>query len=236
MPACCCPHAVSTGRFFSRFARLYRRRFEKHGFELSQQQLLAGLEQAGFGQARLLEIGSGVGHLHQTLLERGADAAIGVELAPEMIEQARQWAERRGLAGRVSYHEGDFMLLAGDLPMADVTVLDKVVCCYPDAEGLVKASLAKTRRVYALTYPRKRWFVRAGVALLALGLRLLRSDFRPYVHEPAAIRQWIRAAGFMPVYQGWTAVWHTQVYVRRGHADGGVLRASSETGFGGQAY
>ncbi len=212
--SCCCPHAVSAGRFFSRFARRYRRRFEKKGFEPCQRQLLAGLERAGFQDARILEIGSGVGHLHQTLLERGAASAVGVELAPKMLEEARQWAEKRGLGARVTYHEGDFMLLAGQLPAADVTVLDKVVCCYPDAEGLVKASLAKTRSVYALTIPRRRFFVVMAVAVIAFILRRLGSDFRPYVHDPEAIDGWIREAGFASVSRDHTAIWESRVYRR----------------------
>ncbi len=214
--ACCCPHSQSAGRVFSLFARRYRRRFERRGFERSQQQLLEGLRRAGFAGASVLEIGSGVGHLHQSLLERGAASATGIDLAPQMIAEARRWAGERGLAGRTRYVEGDFMQLAGELDAAEVTVLDKVVCCYPDADGLVHASLAKTRRVYALSYPRDRWYVRLGVALGAWALRLLRSDFRPYVHNPAQVQAWIAAAGFDKCFEARTPIWLTQVFVRSG--------------------
>lgn len=210
---CCCPHARSAGRLFSFFARRYRRRFERRGFERSQRQLIAGLSQAGFAGAQILEIGSGVGHLHQSLLERGAAGAVGIDLAPRMIEEARRWARDRDVADRVRYLEGDFMALAHEIEPADVTVLDKVVCCYPDAEGLVGRSLEKTRRVYALTYPRDRWYVRAAMAVGALFLWLLRSDFRPYVHSPARIEGWITDAGFTKRYEATTLVWLTQVYV-----------------------
>ena len=93
---CCCPHSNSANRFFSFFAGRYRKRFEKRGFEPSQEQLMKGLEQAGYQDAKILEIGSGVGHLHQTLLERGAASAVGVDLASKMIEEARRWAARAG--------------------------------------------------------------------------------------------------------------------------------------------
>lgn len=210
--SCCCPHARSAGRFFSLFARRYRKRFEKKGFEPSQKQLLAGVEQAGFSSATLLEIGSGVGHLHQTLLERGAASAVGIDLAPDMVAEARAWAVERGLDSRTHYLEGDFMELADRIEAAEVTLLDKVVCCYPDADGLVHRSLEKTRRVYALTYPRNRWFIRLGAAVAAFLLWLIRSDFRPYVHEPALIEAWITAQGFEKRYQNHTFVWLTQVY------------------------
>lgn len=211
---CCCPHSNSANRVFSLFARRYRKRFQRRGFEPSQKQLLTGLRQADYVDASVLEIGSGVGHLHQTMLEQGAAHAVGIDLAARMIEEARQWAQERGLGERVEYLEGDFMEMDAALAVADVTVLDKVVCCYPDADGLVHRSLAKTRRVYGLTYPRDRWYVRAAVALGALGLRLVGSSFRPYVHDPAQVERWIAEAGFRKLYEDRTFVWLTQVFVR----------------------
>jgi magnesium-protoporphyrin O-methyltransferase len=211
---CCCPHSNSANRFFSFFAGRYRKRFEKKGFEPSQKQLLEGLEQAGYQDAKILEIGSGVGHLHQTLLEQGATSAVGVDLASKMIEEARHWAEERTLADRTRYIEGDFMEIDEQLPVSDITVLDKVVCCYPDADGLVHRSLSKTRRVYALTYPRDRWYVRAMMGLVAVAMKIVRSDFRPYVHAPEMIEKWITETGFDKQYQNTNLVWLTQVYVK----------------------
>lgn len=211
---CCCPHARSGGRIFSFFARNYRKRFSKKGFEPSQRQLMDGLSQAGFQNTSVLEIGSGVGHLHMCLLEAGAGTATGIDLAPKMIAEAEDWSRQRGLEGRVTYHQGDFMEILPLIEPADVTVLDKVVCCYPDADGLVHQSLSKTRRVYALTYPRDRHLVRFGVALAALLMRLIGSSFRPYVHSPAMIEKWITARGFSKRYENTTFVWLSQVYVK----------------------
>lgn len=211
---CCCPHSNSASRFFSLFAHRYRKRFQRRGFERSQQQLFAGLRQADFVEASVLEVGSGVGHLHQTMLEQGADRATGIDLAPRMIEEAQQWARERGLSDRTHYLQGDFMELSDQIETADVTVLDKVVCCYPDADGLVHRSLAKTARVYGLTYPRDRWYVRAAVAVGAFGMRLLGSSFRPYVHDPVQVERWIAEAGFRKQYEARTLIWLTQVYAR----------------------
>jgi len=212
--SCCCPHSNSANRFFSFFASRYRRRFEKKGFEPSQKQLLEGLQQAGYRDAKVLEIGSGVGHLHQTLLEQGAASAVGIDLASRMVDEAQHWAEERKLAGRTAYLEGDFMEIHESLSGADVTVLDKVVCCYPDADGLVHASLKKTNRVYALTYPRNRWYIRTMMRISAFMLKLVRSDFRPYVHDPEVIEKWITETGFSKAYQNNNMVWLTQVYVK----------------------
>ena len=210
MGACCC-HAQSAGRFFSFFARRSRKRYKRKGFEASQKQLMAGLEQVGYRDASVLDIGCGVGHLHQTLLEQGARSAIGIDLAPKMLAEAGDWAKQRGLSERVRYVEGDFMT-ADDIGDADVTLLDKVVCCYPDAQGLVEKSLAKTKHIYGLTYPRDRWFIRLGVEVMAWLLWLMRSEFRSYVHDPVQIERWIRDKGFRKRFEAQTAMWLTQVY------------------------
>ncbi|MDH5444514.1 MAG: class I SAM-dependent methyltransferase [Gammaproteobacteria bacterium] len=212
---CCCPHSRSGSRVFSFFARNYRKRFSKKGFEPSQRQLMDGLRVAGFADTTVLEVGSGVGHLHMVMLEEGAKSATGIDLSPKMIEEAKAWSEARGLADRLEYHEGDFMDILPSIKPAEVTVLDKVVCCYPDADGLVHASLDRTQRVYALSYPRYRWFIRAAMGFGAIMLKLLGSSFRPYAHRPDEIENWIIEAGFEKQYEQMTFIWLTQVYVKQ---------------------
>ncbi len=168
----------------------------------------------GFRDATVLEIGCGVGHLHQTLLERGAGSAIGIDLAPRMLAEARAWAADRGLSARTRYIEGDFMDFADGVAPAEVTLLDKVVCCYPDADGLVHKSLARTERAYGLVYPQRRWFTRLGAAVAGFFLWLIRSDFRPYIHNPERIEAWITAEGFQKLFEDKTVIWLTQVYAR----------------------
>ena len=213
MNASCC-HSQSASRFFSFFAHSTRKRFEKKGFERSQKHLLAGLEQVGYEGASLLDIGCGVGHLHQSLLEQGARTATGVDLAPKMLSEAQTWADERGLGDRVSYIEGDFMELDDTVAAADVCLLDKVVCCYPDAQGLLQKSLVKTKKVYALTYPRNRWIVRLGARMWNFVLWLIRTDFRTFVHDPVEIENSILAAGLEKRFEDQTAAWLTQVYLR----------------------
>jgi len=212
--SCCCPHSRSAGRFFSRFAPRYRRRFQRKGFEPSQRSLLEGIERAGFQNATILEIGSGVGALHQHLLKQGAASAVGVDLSPKMIEEAEALARENGLEDRTRYRVGDFVEEAESFELADVVILDKVICCYPDAERIVQTSAAQARRAYAYSIPRYRWYVRFGAALTALALRLLRSDFRPYVHDPERIDAWLAAAGFAKRYENCTVAWLTRAYVR----------------------
>ena len=220
--SCCCPHSRSAGKLFSIFARRYRKRFQKKGFEPSQKQLMEGLSQAGYEGASILEIGSGVGHIHQTLLEQGARQAMGIDLAPKMIEEAQQWANDRDLGDRTDYIEGDFVTMGNDnIEIADITVLDKVICCYPDADALVHKSLQKTGRIYAVTYPRKHMLTMIGEKIGIVVMWLIRSCFHPYVHDPEQIEAWITGQGFEKLYENKTLIWLTQVYVKSSASSAG---------------
>jgi len=212
--SCCCPHSQSARRFFSRSARRYRRRFQKKGLESLQRSLVEGIERVGFQGATLLEIGSGVGALHQHLLKQGAASAVGVDLAPAMIEEAEVLARENGLAARTRYRVADFVEEAETFDAADIVILDKVICCYPDAKRIVGASAAKARRAYAFTIPRDRWYMHVAAALTAFAMRIFGSAFRPYVHDPQQIDTWLTAAGFAKRYETQTLVWHTYVYAR----------------------
>ena len=211
----CCSPAASTAKLFSWFAKSYYRRFKKKGFESSQIQLLEALRVAGFDDRTLIEIGCGVGHLHLTLLERGARYAIGIELAPQMLAVAKDWSKERGLADRVEYIEGDFLQLADQLSPVDISILDKVICCYPDVEGLVGKSICKTLQTYVFTIPRDRWIVHWGMALLKIFLWLIRSDFRPYIHDLNLIKTIIQDVGFELYYERTTIFWVTQGYAKK---------------------
>ena len=166
--SCCCPNNQSTNKFFSFFPKSYRHRFEKKGLQPSQQQLIDGIARANYIEKKLLEIGCGVGHLHQSLLERGALSAVGIELATEMLVEATSWAKQRGLDKKTNYLEGEFIELASTVETADIVIMDKVVCCYPDADSLIHRSLEKCRETIALTYPRKTWYTRFGTKVLSV--------------------------------------------------------------------
>ena len=208
----CCPHAISAGKIYSKVARLHRWRSKKRKFGEAQVSLLRGLEHLGFKGASILEIGCGIGQFHQTLLERGAANALGIDLAAEMLREAERCAQQRGLGEKTCYMEGDFVNLADNVASADITVLDKVICCYPDVELLVNRSLSRTKWIYALVYPRNRWYTRLLIEFAALILWLIGSDFRPYVHDPVKIEAWASRRGFHKNYETETLMTVTQIY------------------------
>jgi len=73
-------------------SKMYERRYRRKGLDDTQQQIVESLESLGLEGVSLLEVGCGVGALHQTLLEKGAATALGIDLAPRMLEIAESRA------------------------------------------------------------------------------------------------------------------------------------------------
>jgi SAM-dependent methyltransferase len=210
----CCT-TEGTNRFFSRWSKTYAKRFRKKGLAKEQRFLVEGIERATPASKTVLEIGSGIGALHMTLLERGARSAVAVDLAEGMLEKARQLAKEKGLESRTRYILGDFVTLNGDISPADITVLDKVVCCYQNIGALMQKSLAGTKEIYALTFPRDTFPIRSLFLTQRFIANLFRLSFSPHWHDWEEMCRTIESSGFSEVYGNKTIAWTVKVYRRK---------------------
>jgi magnesium-protoporphyrin O-methyltransferase len=214
-PACPPGCGCSIGNEFGEAAARHDlRSYRKSGSSTTTRWLVDGLTAGGVEGLTVLDIGAGVGAAHQALLAAGAAAVTDVDGSAAYVAVAREEAERIGTADRVTYEVGDFVELASSVAPADLVVLDRVICCYPQMEQLVRASLAHARLRYGLVYPRDSWWIRAGFAVLNGIARLVRVRTRAYIHRTAAVEAIIREAGFVPRLSRWSLVWQVAVYER----------------------
>jgi 2-polyprenyl-3-methyl-5-hydroxy-6-metoxy-1,4-benzoquinol methylase len=101
--------------------------------------LLAALEAEGLEGRTILDVGCGTGDLALAALAHGAASARGIDLGKGSIDLARALSRDRGLDDRVAFEVADGSVAA--LPSTDVVVLNRVVCCYPDARRLLHNTL-----------------------------------------------------------------------------------------------
>lgn len=135
-------------------------------------------------------------------------------IALPYLAAARTEAERRQWCGRLSLLNGDIVATAQDVAVADVVTLDKVICCYPDMDGLLAASTGRARRLLGIVYPRDSWWIRLGIVMQNAVRALRRRAFRVYVFPNAAIDEAIRRAGFTPRLQQRGFEWIVALYER----------------------
>jgi 16S rRNA G966 N2-methylase RsmD len=147
-------------------------------------ELLAG---TGLDGATVLEIGGGVGDIQLELLERGAATATSLELSPAYDEDAQRLLAEKGLTGRVQRRLLDLAAQPTAVEPADLVVLHRVVCCYPDYARLLSAAAGRTRRHLVFSHPPRNVVSRALVGTQNLLLRLSGSEFRAFTHPPAAM-------------------------------------------------
>ena len=197
MANCCDPRGCD-GFFDSRFARRVARRYRKRGLDATARRMVGFLEQQGIAGATVLEIGGGVGEIHLELLRRGAERAVNLELSPAYDAEAARLASEAGVQDRVERRLHDIAVDPAAIAPADIVVLHRVVCCYPDYERLLGAAAAHARRALVFSHPRHNLISRLIVGAENLGFRLSRREFRVFLHPPAAMLAVLGEHGLEP--------------------------------------
>jgi magnesium-protoporphyrin O-methyltransferase len=210
--ACGCDGFASI--FDRRTAEHDLQRYRRSGPDRTTRMLLDLLRPAVGASTTILDIGSGIGIIDQELLRAGAAHAVLVDGSAAYLEVARDEARRADLLDRVDIVEGDFVHRAGEVADADIVTLDRVICCYPDADALVTGSAARARRLYGLVLPRDRWVTRAVLRLVNAWYRLRGRAYRAYAHPNAKIDELASAAGLRLQAETGTFVWRVAVYER----------------------
>jgi len=168
----------------------------------------------GIEGATVLEIGGGVGGVHVELLRRGAAKATNLELSDAYEPEAARLLREAGLADRVDRHLVDIVAEPEAVELADVVVLHRVVCCYPDYRGLLGAAADHARRTLAFSHPRGHVLNRATTFAENVGHMVRRQEFRAFMHPPGAMVAVLADHGHEVIHSGGGMIWQFAGTVR----------------------
>jgi Methyltransferase domain len=201
--------------FGEKQARRDARRYRRKGLDPAAQWMVDTLVAHGVDGVSVLEIGGGVGAVQLELLKAGAERTVNVELSSGYEDQAALLARELGLDGRSERRIGDAVedAEAGD---ADVVVMHRVVCCYPDYERLVGSAARRARRVLVFTHPPGNVMARLAVAIVNLWQRSVGPGLAAYAHPPSALAEVACAQGLEPAARRRQGLWHGLAFVRPG--------------------
>ena len=152
MGGCCDPRGCDDF-FDNRFASRVARRYEQRGLDRNARRIVEFIERQGIEDATVLEIGGGVGEIQIELLKRGAAHAVNLELSPAYDAEALKLLRQNGLERRVERRLCDVAVDGGFVRPADVVVLHRVVCCYPDYARLLTAVAQHSTRLVVFEPP-----------------------------------------------------------------------------------
>jgi 16S rRNA G966 N2-methylase RsmD len=206
MSDCCTPKGYRWV-FSERSARAEAKRYRRKGLDATSQRIFDVVKKAGVEGRTVLEVGGGIGAIQIELLKAGAARAISVELTPTYEEEAAALLREAGLEERVERRIMDFAAAGAEVEGADIVIMNRVICCYPDMPRLAGAASDHTRELLVMSFPKGSWWMRVGLAVVNTVFRITRREFQIFVHPPKRIRATGEQHGLRTVHDDAGVFW-----------------------------
>ncbi len=137
--------------------------YKRKGLSRSSRVLLNYIPDEGLTGKSVLDLGSGPGAFALETLKLGASSSVGVDLSAGMINVANDLAQNLGVGDQAKFEVGN--AATAQLPVSDIVVMDKMICCYPDVDPLLEKAVAASQHSVGFIVPRDQ-------GLLKIGLRI----------------------------------------------------------------
>ena len=213
MTGCCDPRGCD-GFFTQRMAHRAAKRYREHGLDKTARRLIAFLEREGIEEATVLEIGGGVGEVQIELLS-WALPARSTSSSRLRTRTRRRSSPRSGSRGSANRRIHDIAADPGGIASADVVVLNRVVCCYPDYERLLGAAADHAKRLLVFSYPPRNAISRLSDRSTEPRFKLRGKEFRAFVHPPSAMFGVLEERGLRLAYAHQPVVWQIAGFARQ---------------------
>jgi SAM-dependent methyltransferase len=120
---CCTGYCAAEAQFDRTVAERDLRRYRRRGADATTRLMLAELRRWSLEGRRLMDVGGGIGVISRELAGTGVASATIVEASPAYLEVARREAGPHYGTRPARFILGDFAVIAGTLPEADVVTL-----------------------------------------------------------------------------------------------------------------
>src|SRR6267143_408447 len=191
-------------------------KYKSNGLTASSQVLLDFISKNGLVGKTVLEIGCGTGFFALETIRSGATSSLGVDLSSAAIHEANEFAKECGLQDRARFEVSN--AASTRQPASDVVVMDKVLCCYPDADALLKTASDSSRELLGFVVPRNEGLMKPamkiGTALINLVEKLRKTGFRLYLHPLRSTNELLAETGFHQAYKAKSRFWLIFLYTR----------------------
>jgi 2-polyprenyl-3-methyl-5-hydroxy-6-metoxy-1,4-benzoquinol methylase len=199
MSGCCDPDDYQSV-FSNRFARRQSKRYRRRGLTPAARQIVDFATSRGIAGATILEIGGGVGQIQVELLRRGASHVTNLEISQNYEAEAARLLTEAGLNDRVTRRFLDIAQAPDAVESADIVVLHRVVCCYPDYNRLLSVAADHARKALVYSHPAANPFNRLLFSAENVYRRLTGNEFRAFIHPPEAMIRAARSDGLAVTY------------------------------------
>ena len=206
MSDCCTPKGYRW-IFSERSARAEAKRYRRKGLDATSRRICDFVKRQGVEGRTVLEVGGGIGAIQIELLKAGAARAVSVELTPTYEEEAKALLREAGLEERVERRVMDFAAAGAAVEGADIVIMNRVICCYPDMPRLAGTASDHARELLVMSFPRRTWWMQVAMFLGNTILSATRREFHIFLHPPGSILATSERRGLRTVLNKSGVVW-----------------------------
>jgi SAM-dependent methyltransferase len=203
------------GAEFDEDACDYCGRYKRTGLSKSSKVLLDLILKDDLHGKSIADLGCGTGGFTVQLLKEGANAAVGFDLSPKMIESAKSLAIENGFGDKANFQLGN--AATAEVPSSDIVILDKVLYCFSDWKLLLENAMGASRRIIGFIVPRDQGIAkipfRIGVQIVNY-FQKRRGDILFYLHPLDQVDQTLRDSGFVRREKKPSRFWLVYLYAR----------------------
>ena len=178
-----CQHCCGAEKIFDEKGAIKQlKRYRKKGPRKTSRLLIEGLKRESSNALSILDIGAGIGAVHLEMIKHGISKATDVDASPSYLNKAKEEAKRQGELEKVTYLEGDYLDQDENIESHDIVVMDKVICCYPHMDELVRSAAEKSNKLLALVYPKNNLMGKAIINFGNAYCWITKNPFRVFLH------------------------------------------------------
>ena len=137
-----------------------------------------------------------------------------LEISQNYEAEAARLLDEAGMTDQVTRRFLDIAQAPGEVESADVVVLHRVVCCYPDYAALLRAAAGHARKTMAYSHPAANAINRTQFGTENLYRRFTRSDFRTFIHPPQGMVRAAESEGIKVAFRRHARDWDVVGLVR----------------------
>lgn len=209
------PEIAKIGQEFDEDACDFCDHYQKRGLSRSSKLLMSFILEQGARESSVVDLGCGAGGFSIELLKQGAGSAIGFDLSPRMIEFANRLAKTHGFDSQARFQRGNAASV--ELPVSDIVIMDKVLCCYSEWQPLLRNAITGSRAMIGFIVPRDegigKWAFRLGVRLMNF-FQKRRKRILFYLHPLDRVDKTLRESGFTRVRKKGSQFWLIFLYAK----------------------
>lgn len=209
-------HCCGANKIFDlKEAEKQRRKYLRNGARSSTAALIRHMSPEVTPGQSLLDIGGGIGVLGLELKKHGLSSYISVDASSGYQKVASELLDSNKVQTMQSHFIlGDFVEEQHKVDSAEHVCLDKVICCYPEMETLLRYAARKSSVQLGLSYPPSGLISKAFRSIANLYFEFRGNPFRTFIHPPNKIHQVLLNEGLVKSYSGKHFPWKVEVWKR----------------------